>query len=295
GPVVVVLRNVQAPRLERVFLADQAGSELREVATQYIDHGGVVDPVQTGLRIHFGSEVLGVEAVGHQAARSVHDEDLERGLAEGKAFRTHGFSQLANQGVDLLDVVVVDALQFRERCRISGQVLELGDRGQANLATEFVVTRYATLTVTQYVHGRQVKIAAQRNGNVAQEIRIVVQRQRTRVGDTEGVPQAVGALGIHHAFSATVAGILDRDAVGNDVGADVIHVDVVTHQRVHAVNSGEFFRQGVGSAVVVRLRSTNNATDGVGNAASACVTRVVRVVAGDQLNEAVDIGGVLVV
>src|SRR5690606_8119393 len=164
-----------------------------------------------------------------------------------------------------------------------------------DLATEFVVTRYATLTVTQYVHGRQVKIAAQRNGNVAQEIRVVVQCQRTRVGDTEGVPQAVGALGIHHAFGAAVAGILDRDAVGNDVGADVIHLDVVAHQWVHAVNSGELFRQGVGSAVVVRLRCADDAADGVGNAAGACVTRVVRVLAGDQLNEAINIGGVFVV
>src|SRR5690606_12786519 len=118
-----------------------------------------------------GSEVLGVEAVGHQAARSVHDEDLERGLTKGKAFRTHGFSQLANQGVDLLDVVVIDALQFRQGFRIAGQVLELRNRVEANLATEFVVTRYATLTVTQDIHGSQVDVATQWHRNVAQEVR----------------------------------------------------------------------------------------------------------------------------
>src|SRR5690606_39515582 len=96
-------------------------------------------------------------------------------------------------------------------------------------------------------------------------------------------------------LGVTVAGIFHRNAGGDYVGTDVIHVDVVAHQRVHAVNSGEFLGQGVRRAVVVRLRRANNTADGMRDAASARVTRIVRVLAGDQLDQAINISCVLVV
>src|SRR5690606_38171642 len=138
--------------------------------------------------------VGGEETVGHQTTGSVQNEDLERGLAEGVAFRTHSFGQLTYQRIDLLDVVVIQALQVCQRFRVRGQVLKLGDEVQANLTTELVVAGNTTLTVTQDVDGGQVDGANARQRQVPQEVREVVQGQRTWVGDTEGVPQTASAF-----------------------------------------------------------------------------------------------------
>src|SRR5690606_22329759 len=131
-----------------------------------------------------------------------------------------------DQGVDLLDVVVVEALEVGQYRGILGEILELGDRVEADLATELVVARHATLTVTQNVDGGQVDVADQRHRQVAQEVRVVVQSQRTRVGNTEGVPQALRIFAAEQALGIAVTGILDRHRALDDVGADVIDIDL---------------------------------------------------------------------
>ena len=256
SPAVVIRRNVQTPGLEGVIHTDQRGAQLREVTVQNVHHGVVLNPVVTFLGIDFRVVVRREEAVGDDAARGVHDEDLERGFTEGKAFRTHGFRHHADHGVDHFNVVVVQTLQVGHGGGIAGQVFKLGDRVQTDLTTEFVVTRYTTLAVTDHVDGGDVHFTDDWQIQIAQEFRVVVQHQSARVGDTEGVPQAVRAFVVENVFSIAIAGVFNRDAVAHHVGTDVVDVDGITHQRVHAVNRHEFFGQREGNASVVRLTRT---------------------------------------
>src|SRR5690606_24032270 len=256
-PLIVVSRNVQTPGFEGVIDAHQRGVQLREVTVQHVHHGVVFYPVITFLSVNFRGVVRGEEAVRNDTAGGVHDENLERGFAEGKAFRTYSFRHHADQGVDHFNVVVIHALQVGQSFRIFGQIFKLGDRVQANLTTEFVVTRYTTLTVTDYVDSGDVHFADDRQIQITQEFRVVVQYQGARVGDTEGVPQTVRTFTVQHVFGGAVTGFFQGNALVDDVGTDVVNIDIVTHQRVHTVNRDEFFGQGKGNTGVVRLTRTS--------------------------------------
>src|SRR5690606_35562929 len=256
-PLIVVSRNVQTPGFEGVIDAHQRGVQLREVTVQHVHHGVVFYPVITFLSVNFRGVVRGEEAVRNDTAGGVHDENLERGFAEGKAFRTYSFRPHADQGVDHFNVVVIHALQVGQSFRIFGPIFKLGDRVHANLATEFVVTRYATLTVTDNVDGGDVHFTHDRQVQITQEFRAVVQHQSARVGDTEGVPQTVRAFTVQHVFGRAITGIFQGNAFVDDVRTDVVNVDIVTHQRVHTVNRDEFFGQGKGNTGVVRLTRTS--------------------------------------
>src|SRR5690606_34827291 len=207
--------------------------------------------------------VGGEETVGHQTTGSVQNEDLERGLAEGVAFRTHSFGQLTYQRIDLLDVVVIQALQVCQRFRVRGQVLKLGDGVQANLTTELVVAGNTTLTVTQDVDGGQVDGANARQRQVPQEVREVVQGQRTWVGDTEGVPQASRAFLIQEVFRVTEGSVLNRNDLARTVRANVINFDFVTQEGVHPVNRDELFGQRVIDTEILWRGRANQTGKGV--------------------------------
>src|SRR5690606_13416415 len=166
----------------------------------------VFNPVITFLSINFRGVVRGEETVSNDATGGVHDEDLERGFAEGEAFRTYGFRHHADQCVDHFNVVVIHALQVGQSFRIFGQIFKLSDRVQANLTTEFVVTRYTTLTVTDDVDSGDVHFAHNRQVQITQEFRVVVQHQGARVGDTEGVPQTVRTFTVQHVFGGAITG-----------------------------------------------------------------------------------------
>src|SRR5690606_7319270 len=188
----------------------------------------VFNPVQTFLSVHFRSVVGGEEAVGHQTTGRVQNEDLERSFAEGVAFRTHGFGQLTNQRIDLLNVVVIQTLQVRQSCRISGQILELGDRVELDLTTELVVAGNTTLTVTHDVDGGHVDRANAWQRQITQELREVVQGQRTRVRDTEGVPQTGCTFLIQEVFRVAEGSVLNRNDLARTVSANVVNFEVVT-------------------------------------------------------------------
>src|SRR5690606_28358630 len=183
----------------------------------------VFNPVITFLSINFRGVVRGEETVSNDATGGVHDEDLERGFAEGEAFRTHGFRHHADQCVDHFNVVVIHALQVGQSFRIFGQIFKLSDRIQANLTAEFVVTRYTTLTVTDYVDGGDVHFTHDRQIQTAQGFRVVVQHQSARVGDTEGVPQPVRTLPDQHVFCRAITGIFQGNALVDDVRTDVVN------------------------------------------------------------------------
>src|SRR5690606_30167125 len=256
-PLIVVSRNVQTPGFEGVIDAHQRGVQLREVTVQHVHHGVVFYPVITFLSINFRGVVRGEETVRNDATGSVHDENLECGFAEGEAFRTHSFRHHADQCVDHFNVVVIQTLQIGQGFRIFGQIFKLGDRVQANLTTEFVVTRYTTLTVTDYVDSGDVHFADDRQIQITQEFRVVVQYQGARVGDTEGVPQTVRTFTVQHVFGGAVTGFFQGNALVDDVRTDVVNIDIVTHQRVHTVNRDEFFGQGKRNTGVVRLTRTS--------------------------------------
>src|SRR5690606_32821673 len=133
------------------------------------------------------------EAVSHQTAGGVQDEDLERDFTKAETVRAGFFGQCTDQGIDQLDVVVVQALEVGQQYRVGGQVFKLLDFLEANGPAEFIVAGYATLAVTQDVDGGHIDVANQRHGQVPEELRVVFQYQRTRVGDAEGIPQAVCA------------------------------------------------------------------------------------------------------
>ena len=208
-----------------------------------VDHSGVFNPVITFLRVHFRCVVLSEETVGNDATRCVHDEDLECRLTKAEAFRTNGFSQLTNQRINLLNIVVVQTTQFRNDFSIVSQIREVIDRVQTNLATELVITRHTTLTITYNVDGCHIQQSTARYPQVTHKLWVVTQSQSTWVSHTEGVPQAISTLIIQNVFSIRITGIGQRNRLSHHVRAHVIHVNRVTQQWVHTVYRHKLFRQ----------------------------------------------------
>src|SRR5690554_6836969 len=117
----------------------------------------------------------------------------------------------------------------------------------------------------QDVDGGHIDVANQRHGQVPEELRVVFQYQRTRVGDAEGIPQAVCAHIVQDILGVAVTGIRNGNTLAHYVGAYIIHFDVIAHQRVHAVHRHEFFCQGVGHVIVVGRAGAHEAAQCVVN------------------------------
>src|SRR5262249_35442378 len=120
----VVVAAIAAPRIERVDDVRELARELRDRPQQdalqrqhllavtvrlavlpLLGRAVVHHPVEAELRVERGPEVGGEEAVAEQPARRVEDEEMELGLRDREAVRPRHLGEVADQKVDVLDVV----------------------------------------------------------------------------------------------------------------------------------------------------------------------------------------------
>ncbi len=71
------------------------------------------------------------------------------------------------------------------------------------------------------------------------------------MGNPEGIPQTVLTDIAHQVFGVAITGVLQRNFLIYHVGTDVIHLNLVTQQRMHAIHGNKFLGKGVGHPVIV--------------------------------------------
>src|SRR5690606_16144646 len=120
-----------------------------------------------------------------------------------------------------------------------------------------------TLTVTHDVDGGHVDRANAWQRQITQELREVVQGQRTRVRDTEGVPQTGCTFLIQEVFRVAEGSVLNRNDLARTVSANVVNFEVVTQEGVHPVNRDELLRQREIGAMVLRRGRTYQTGQGM--------------------------------
>src|SRR5215510_14996798 len=193
-PMVASLNLV--PRREGVVDAFERHRQLRHVPLQHGLHGIVVDPVHAELGVDLGAKVVGEEPVALEAPRGHQDEDAEDGIAEpesvGEVLR-----QGSDQEIDAVDVVLVDLAQLGRDLRLAGDLLERLDALLAHELAEAVVARYAALTIAhdvdrRHIHERLVELL-----ELAQEVRIVADREGAGVLCPERVQEIGKAVLLH--------------------------------------------------------------------------------------------------
>ena len=97
-------------------------------------------------------------------------------------------------------------------------------------------------------------------------------------------------LAVEQALGIAVTGVLQRHTARDDVGADVVDIDLVAHQRVHAVDRDELLGEGVRHAVVVRVGRADDTGQGMVDGRAAGLAAVD---AEDAQDEGVGAGQVL--
>ena len=157
--------------------------------------------------------------------------------------------------VDLLEVVVVDALHLVGPLGDVGDLLEAPRRRLVQQAAEAVVARHAALAVAEDVDGAEVELLAVVLDQVLQELRVVVQPDGARMMDAERVEQ-IGDVEAGEELDAAAAGQLGKLGVGETrPGRRRADREVIRHQRVHPVDRDELLGQRERHAVMIGRRA----------------------------------------
>jgi hypothetical protein len=157
------------------------------VTTQDVAHGRVLHPLKTFLGIHLSVPSSSDEAVALKASTGHQNEDPESRVTEAKTLRKR-FAMGTDQGVDLVDISIIDFAELRGELDVpSCQFFEgLRDR-HAEHAPERSVAGDRTLTVSQYVNSAHIPDLAVRSLETLHECGVVVVGDCAWVVDAEGI------------------------------------------------------------------------------------------------------------
>jgi hypothetical protein len=223
------------------------------VAQKHRAHVVRFDPVDPDLRVDLRPVVVGEEAVGFEAARGHQDEDAERRVAEPEPFRLR-LRVEADHQIDALDIPV-DPAQLLGRGGIAARHLLEGLRClEMEQTPELVVAWHASLARAHDVDGSKVEQLAVGTVEALETARVVVETDRTRVGDAERV-ERVGERDLFQALADVQrVHLLERAPLKHAVVGEGIERVVVGDQRVHPVHADELLGQRVRDAEQLFLR-----------------------------------------
>ena len=138
----------------------------------------IVYPVQTFRGVGLLVVVIGEKAISLQPAGCIQDEDLEQGLAESEPGGTMALGQGSDeeiQGLHILRLSAIYALEFGHLPYIVGQLLEASDRPEPELTPELVVARHPTFPCAQNIDRPQIENGIARHAHLLHEAGEVVE------------------------------------------------------------------------------------------------------------------------
>src|SRR5947208_3119644 len=180
------------PGCEGIRHVVEHGLQGGEMAQQDGGHVVLHYPIEAGLRVDFGIVIGREEAITIQAARRHEDEDTKGGVTETKSLwetPTFELGVHADDEVNRVDIVIVNAAQLLYPGRIAGQFLEALEREKMHEFAKLVIAGNAAFAVAQDFGGRQVDNAAIGLDTTLEVPRVIVQGESAGVGGAERVEE----------------------------------------------------------------------------------------------------------
>jgi len=182
------------------------------VATQDIDHSGVLHPIKAFLGVHLSVPSSSNESITLKPSASHEDEDAEGRVAKAEAL-WQNLAVRSDEGVDLVDLALVHFAESGGELFVAAcEFFEGLGNAHPKQAAECRVTRDASLTVSQDIDGAHVSNLAIGCLETLHHHGVVVVRDSARIVDTERVE----GVGEGCPGSDGVERLVENDLFGRD-------------------------------------------------------------------------------